>query len=141
MIQTSKKMQLDIVSVEKAIFSGQIDELAVTGKMGELGILPGHTPLLTLLKPGEIRVTNDGQTTVFYVSGGTLEVQPDVATILADTVVRADDLDEAAAIAAQERAEKAIQDRTSDLEYEAALAELAEVTAQLRAIHKIRGIK
>lgn len=141
MIQTSKKMQLDIVSVEKAIFSGQIDELAVTGKMGELGILPGHTPLLTLLKPGEIRVTNDGQTTVFYVSGGTLEVQPDVATILADTVVRADDLDEAAAIAAQERAEKAIQDRTSDLEYEAALAELAEVTAQLRAIRKIRGIK
>jgi F-type H+-transporting ATPase subunit epsilon len=141
MIQTNKKMQLDIVSVEKAIFSGQIDGLAVTGKMGELGILPGHTPLLTLLKPGEIRVSNDGDTQVFYVSGGTLEVQPDVVTILADTVVRAKDLDEASALESKARVERAIQDHNSELEYETALAELAELNAQLRAIRKVRSIK
>jgi F-type H+-transporting ATPase subunit epsilon len=133
-----KKMRVDIVSMEQEIFSGEADQVIATGAMGELGILPGHTPLLTSLKPGVINLTNNGQEEVFFVSGGTLEVQPNVITILADVIARAKDLDEVAAMEAKKRAEKMLQDRKMDVDYYAAAAELAEAIAQLRAIRKIR---
>lgn len=130
---------LDIVSAEAQIFSGRAEMIVATGTVGELGILPGHTPLLTGLKPGFVRVIKqDGIEEVFYVSGGTMEVQPTVVTVLSDTVVRAGDLDEAAAIEAKERAEKALAQKTSDFEYSHAMSELAEAAAQLRAIQQLR---
>lgn len=130
---------LDIVSAEKSIFSGTVDSLVATGQLGELGIVPGHAPLLTSLKPGAVRVKDhSGNEEHFYVSGGMLEVQPYVTTILADTVVRADDVDEAAAIAAKEAAEAAMADQNSEIEYSKAAAELAEAVAQLRTIQAIR---
>jgi F-type H+-transporting ATPase subunit epsilon len=132
-------VHLDIVSAESRLFSGLVEVITATGKMGELGILPGHTPLLTSLKPGVVRVTKQGgQEEVFYISGGILEVQPDVVTILADTAVRAADLDEAAATEAQQRAEKLLESKGAELEYSKALAELAEASAQLRAIQQLR---
>jgi F-type H+-transporting ATPase subunit epsilon len=132
-------MELDIVSAEVSIFTGQVKFLSVTGKSGELGIAPGHTALLTSLKPGQISATlENGQEEVFYISGGMLEVQPHTATVLADTAVRAEDLDEAAAQAAKERAEKALADQKSGIEYSTALSELAEAAAQLRAIAALR---
>lgn len=134
-----KTMELDIVSAEASIFSGRAQFIAVTGKSGELGIYPGHTALLTALKPGQIHATlEDGKEEVFYISGGMLEVQPDTATILADTAVRAGDLDEAAAAAAKERAEKVLEKQKSGVEYSRALTELAEAAAQLRAIAALR---
>lgn len=136
---TEKTMQLDIVSAEKALFHGDVKFLAITGSAGELGIYPGHTALLTALKPGQVRVElKEGQEEIFYISGGMLEVQPDVATILADTAVRADDLDEAAAQSAMEHAEKILTERKAGLEYSTALTELAEATAQLRVIKAMR---
>jgi F-type H+-transporting ATPase subunit epsilon len=135
-----KTMQLDIVSAEKSLFHGTVKFLAITGSVGELGIYPGHTALLTALKPGQVRAElAEGQEEVFYISGGMLEVQPDVATILADTAVRAADLDEAAAQAAVEHAEKALTERKAGIEYSTALLELAEATAQLRAIKDLRN--
>ena len=132
-------MELDIVSAEASIFNGSVSFLAVTGKSGELGIYPGHTALLTALKPGQIRVElADGKEEVFYISGGMLEVQPDAVTVLADMAVRAGDLDEAAAEAAKERAEKALTEQKSGIEYSKALTELAEAAAQLRAIDALR---
>lgn len=132
-------MELDIVSAEASIFTGAVSFLAVTGKSGELGIYPGHTALLTSLKPGQIRATlDDGKDEVFYISGGMLEVQPDAVTVLADTAVRAGDLDEAAAEAAKERAEKVLTEQKSGIEYSKALTELAEAAAQLRAIEALR---
>lgn len=132
-------MELDIVSAEASIFNGAVTFLAVTGKSGELGIYPGHTALLTSLKPGQIRATlSDGKEEVFYISGGMLEVQPDAVTVLADTAVRAGDLDEAAAEAAKERAEKVLTEQKSGVEYSRALTELAEAAAQLRAIEALR---
>lgn len=134
-----KTMQLDIVSAEQSLFHGVVKFLAITGSIGELGIYPGHTALLTALKPGQVRVElADGQEEIFYLSGGMLEVQPGVATILADTAVRAADLDEAAAQAAVEHAEKALTERKAGIEYSTALTELAEATAQLRAIKAVR---
>ncbi|TQV88612.1 F0F1 ATP synthase subunit epsilon [Aliikangiella coralliicola] len=131
--------QLDIVSAEKSIFSGTVDSLVATGELGELGITPGHAPLLTKLKPGTVKVTDhDGKVEHYYVSGGMLEVQPHVTTILADTAARADDVDEAAAIAAKEAAEAAMTDQNSEIEYSKAAAELAEAVAQLRTIQAIR---
>lgn len=131
--------QLDIVSAEKSIYSGSVDALVASGSLGELGITPGHSPLLTALKPGTIKVTeHGGNEEVFYVSGGTLEVQPHVTTILADTAARADDVDEAAAIAAKEAAEAAMQDQNSEIEYSKAAIELAEAVAQLRTLQAIR---
>jgi F-type H+-transporting ATPase subunit epsilon len=107
--------------------------------MGEVGILPRHAPLLTQLRPGEVRIkVPDGGEQFFYVSGGMLEVQPHVVTVLADTAVRAKDLDEAAALQAKERAEQTLQDKTSEFEYARAQAELAEAVAQLQAIKKLR---
>jgi len=132
-------MLLEIVSAERMLFSGEILKLEVSGVLGELGIHPGHTPLLTAMCPGDVRVKMPDQNDeVFFVSGGMLEVQPKVVTILADTAERADDLDEAAALAAKERAEKAMADRSSEMEYSRALSELADAMARLRAIQRLR---
>lgn len=130
---------LDIVSAEAPIFSGLVEKISATGTVGELGVFPGHTPLLTSLKPGFIRATKQGgEEEVFYVSGGMLEVQPTVVTVLADTALRADHLDEAAAIEAKERAEKRLAEKASEFEYSQAMGELAEAAAQLRAIQELR---
>lgn len=136
----SKVMQLDIVSAEAKLFSGQVKSVHVTGKMGELGIHPGHTQLLTVLKPGHIGIHLDtGKRDVFYVSGGFLEVQPGQVTILADTAIRAADLDEVAAHAAIEQANKVLADKKSGQDYSYALTELAQAAAQLRAISLLKG--
>lgn len=136
---TAKIMQLDIVSAEAAIFTGSVTFLAVTGSMGELGIYPGHTALLTSLKPGQVKATTvDGSEEIFYISGGMLEVQPEVTTILADTAIRAVDLDEAAAQAAQAHAQKMLSEHDAGVEYSRALSELAEAAAQLQAIQMLR---
>lgn len=132
-------MQLDIVSAQAAIFSGQVKLLIATGQGGELGIYPGHTALLTALKPGQIRaVLQDDSEEVFYMSGGMLEVQPDCVTVLADTAQRAADLDESAVLAVKEAAERQLSERKAGIEYSKALSELAEAAAQLRAIDMIR---
>jgi len=138
-MHTAKKMRVDIVSVEQAVFSGDVEQLIATGSLGELGIMPGHTPLLTFLQPGEIRLFNNGQEDNFYVSGGTLEVQPDSVTILADTICRAKDLDEMLALAAQKRAKKALQDKTTNIDYHSATAQLMEALAQLRVIRRMKS--
>ncbi len=130
---------LDIVSAEREIFSGVVEMIVASGELGELGITPGHAPLLTMLRPGEIQVTlQDGKEEVYYVSGGMLEVQPYYVTVLADTVERADNLDEAAALAAKARAEEAIANKGADMDYSVATVELARAVAQIRAIHKAR---
>ena len=131
---------LDIVSAEKAIWSGQATMIFAPGEMGELGIAPRHTPLLTRLKPGEVRVRNqNGEDESFFISGGILEVQPHVVTILADTAIRADDMDEAAAIAAQQRAAESMANRNSAIDFAHAKAELAEAAAMIETIKKIRS--
>ncbi len=130
---------LDIVSAEKEIFSGIVEMVVASGELGEIGITPGHAPLLTVLKPGEVRVTlPGGEQVVYYVSGGMLEVQPFYVTVLADAVERAENLDEAAALAAKARAEEAIANRGVELDYTLASAELARAVAQIRAIQKVR---
>lgn len=132
---------LDIVSAERQIFSGIVEMVVATGELGEIGIAPGHAPLLTILKPGEIEVTLPGGTKeVYYVSGGMLEVQPFHVTVLADAVERADSLDEAAALAAKARAEEMIANKDTDLNYSVAATELARAVAQIRAIHKARKL-
>ncbi len=128
---------LDIVSAEKEIFSGLATMVIATGEMGEIGIIPGHAPLLSVLQPGEIRVTKqDGSEEIFYVSGGMLEIQPYTVTVLADVVMRAADLNEEAARAAKERAETMLN--SEDMDYSKAAAELARAVAQIRAIQKLR---
>ncbi len=130
---------VDIVSAEAEIFSGKANMLFAPAVMGELGIAPRHTPLLTRLKPGEVRVQLEGQDEqVFFVSGGMLEVQPHVVTVLADTAMRGKDLDEAHALRVKERAEKAMTDRKTDFDYAKAQIELAEAIAQLRTIQHMR---
>ena len=130
---------LDIVSAEREIYSGLAEMVVATGVLGEIGITPGHAPLLTLLKPGEIRVTKQGgKEEIYYVSGGMLEVQPSCVTVLADTVERADSLDEAAALTAKARAEEAIANKDAEIDYTVAAAELARAVAQIRAIQKAR---
>ncbi|MFN2308739.1 MAG: F0F1 ATP synthase subunit epsilon [Gammaproteobacteria bacterium] len=132
-------IHVDIVSAEAAIFSGAATMVYAPAEMGEVGIAPRHTPMLTRLKPGEVRVqTDDGKEQSFYVSGGMLEVQPHVVTVLTDTALRAKDLDEAAALAAKERAEKLLSDNQADIDYAKAQVELAEAVAQLRTIQKLR---
>jgi F-type H+-transporting ATPase subunit epsilon len=129
----------DIVSAEDEIFSGTANMVFAPAEMGEVGIAPRHTPLLTRLKAGEVRVQMEGQEEqFFYVSGGMLEIQPHVVTVLADTALRAADLDEVAALKVKERAEKAMTDKKSDFDYAKAQAELAEAAAQLRTIQHIR---
>ncbi len=132
-------VHLDVVSAEEKIFSGRVETLQVTGSEGELGIHPGHAPLITALKPGMVRlVKQHGHEEVIYIAGGVLEVQPGQVTVLADTAVRADDLDEQAALDAKRRAEEHIANPGTDLNYAEAAAELAEAIAQLRLIQKLR---
>jgi F-type H+-transporting ATPase subunit epsilon len=132
-------IHVDIVSAEQEIFSGLVEAVFAPAKMGELGIYPRHTPLLTQLKPGEVRVLkSNGQEEQFYVSGGMLEVQPHVVTVLADTAMRAADVDEAAALAAKADAERALKDKTTKRDLAEAQKELAEAMAQLRAIERMR---
>ena len=129
----------DIVSAEKSIFSGLVEMVVAHGKLGDLGIAPGHAPLLTQLNPGPIRVIKqNGEEEVYYVSGGMLEVQPKVVTILADTAQRADDVDEAAAQQAVEEARRALSNQSSEINYSAAAAMLAEAAAQLRTIQALK---
>ena len=135
-------IHLDIVSAEKEIWSGSATMVFAPGEMGELGIAPRHTPLLTRLKPGEVRVRDDHDNEEsFFISGGILEIQPHVVTVLADTAVRADDFDEAAALEAKQRAEEAISDRKSDMNFAKAKAELAEAAALVETIKKVRSRK
>ena len=131
-------IHLDIVSAEAEIFSGSAEMVFAPAVLGESGILPRHAPLITRLKPGEVRVRNDGEEQSFYVSGGMLEIQPHVVTVLSDTALRAKDLDEASALQAKQRAEDALRDRQSDTDLAQASAELAEAMAQLQAIHRLR---
>ena len=132
-------LRLDIVSAEKQIFSGEAEMLFVTGELGELGIAPGHSQLLTTLRPGYVRaILPNKEEEVFYISGGMLEVQPYIVTVLADTAMRAADIDEAAAVAAKEQAEKALAGKISALDMARATAELAEITAQIRAVQRLK---
>ena len=132
-------IQVDIVSAEKEIFSGEAEMVFAPAAMGEVGIAPGHTPLVTRLAAGEVRVKKaDGSEEGFYVSGGMLEIQPKVVTVLSDTALRAEDLDEAAVVKAKEDAEKAFHDRDAKIDYAAAQAALAETVAQLQTIQRMR---
>ena len=132
-------LHVDIVSAEEEIYSDTATMVFAPAEMGEVGIAPRHTPLLTRLKPGEVRVHNqEGEELSFFVSGGMLEVQPHVVTVLADTAIRAHDLDEAQAMEAKERAERMLSDNTADIDYAKAQAELAQSMAQLAAIKKLR---
>lgn len=131
-------IHVDIVSAEKEIFSGSVEAVFASAIMGEVGIYPRHTPMLTPLKAGEVRVLLNGKEEQFYVSGGILEVQPHVVTVLADTAMRADDVDEAAALEAKENAERAINDQDAEMDYAEAQSKLAEAMAQLRTIDRMR---
>jgi len=135
----ANSIHVDIVSAEGQIFSGEANMVFVPGSQGELGIAPRHAPLLTTLKAGEVRVQADGQEEQsFYVGGGSLEIQPNRVTVLADTAARARDLDEAAALAAKQRAEDAVRERADKVDIADAQAELARAMAQLRAIERLR---
>ncbi|MFO7649464.1 MULTISPECIES: F0F1 ATP synthase subunit epsilon [Halomonas] len=135
----ANSFKCNIVSAEASVFSGEVEQVIAAGMMGDLGILPGHAPLLTELQPGPIRVIHDGgREENYYVSGGFLEVQPDVVTILADAASRARDLDEASAEEARQHALKAFNDKSAELDYTRAAAELAEAVAQLRTIQQLR---
>lgn len=133
-------MQCDVVSVRESIYSGAISMLIAKGAGGELGILPGHAPLVTLLQPGPIRVQlENGTEEIIYVSGGVLEVQPHVITVLADTAIRAHDLDEAAILEARKQAETMLDNQKSELDTGAAMAALAETAAQLETLRKLKN--
>ncbi len=135
----SLTIHCDIVSAEEEIFSGLVEMLVATGSEGELGVGYGHAPLLTGLIPGPVRVLKqDGDEEIYYVSGGFLEVQPGVVSILADTAIRADDVDEAAAEEARKSAEQALANQTGEFDYGRASSQLAEAAAQLLTIQKIR---
>jgi F-type H+-transporting ATPase subunit epsilon len=137
----AKTIHVDIVSAEGEIFSGPAEMVFVPAREGELGIAPRHAPLLTLIKAGEVRVKNaEGEQSVF-VGGGALEVQPGRVTVLADTAIRAKDLDEAAAMAAKQRAEEVLAGKIDKIEQAEALAELARAAAQLKLLEKLRKIK
>lgn len=133
-------VHVDVVSAEAAIFSGLAEMVVAPGEMGELGIYPRHTALLTRIKPGSVRIKrpDQEQEELIYVSGGMLEIQPGVVTILADTAIRGADLDEARAQQAKQNAEEAIKNRKADIDYAQAQAELAEAVAQLAAIKLLR---
>jgi F-type H+-transporting ATPase subunit epsilon len=132
-------IRCDIVSAEEEIFHGNVKLVVATGEMGELGIAPRHAPLITRLKPGQVRVIlENGDEQFFYVSGGILEVQPQVVTVLTDTAIRAKDLDEVAAKRAKEEAEKLLLNRTDAIEVAEAQAQLAQALAQLQALERLR---
>lgn len=133
-------MHLDIVSAEEELYSGTVEEVYAPAKMGEVGIFPRHTQLISPLKAGELRFKPEGQSEyqVLFVSGGILEVQPHMVTVLSDTAVRAEHLDEAAALEAKKRAEEAMRDKKGDIDLARAQAELAEAVIQLKMIEKLR---
>lgn len=133
-----KTLHIDIVSIEKEIYSDDVEQVIATGEFGELGIMPGHTALLAKLKPGAITLVKNGKLQLFYVSGGMLEVQPCWVTVLADTAARASDLDEMKAIEAAEKAERALKEKQSTIDSRHASAELAKAMAQLQVISKLR---
>jgi F-type H+-transporting ATPase subunit epsilon len=139
----AKTFHVDIVSAEQAVYSGEAEMLIAPGEAGELGILAEHTPLLTRIKPGMVRIKAAGQAEeeVIYVSGGMMEVQPDVVTVLADTSVRAHDLDEAKALEAERLAKEALADRSGTMDFAKAQIELAQAVAQIAAIRKLRQRK
>lgn len=135
----ARTLHLDIVSAESEIFSGRVQRLIATGDLGELGVEPGHAPLLTSLSPGSIKVTLESdEEEFFYVSGGMLEVQPYQVTVLADTASRAEDVDEAKALEAEKEAREALADQKSEIEYSKAAAELAAAVAQLRTLRSLK---
>ena len=136
-------LQVDVVSAEEEIFSGEAKFVALPGEMGELGIYPRHTPLITRIKPGAVRIqrADTGEEEFVFVAGGILEIQPGSVTVLADTAIRGADLDEAKAEQAKKRAEEALQNTGSNLEYATAQAELAYATAQLAAIQRLRKLR
>ncbi|CAB3780700.1 ATP synthase epsilon chain [Paraburkholderia caffeinitolerans] len=132
-------IKVDVVSAEESIYAGQAKFVALPGEAGELGILPGHTPLITRIRPGAVRIVGaEGDEEFVFVAGGILEVQPGAVTVLADTAIRGKDLDEAKAGEARKRAEEALQNAGSNLEYATAQAELAYAVAQLAAIQRLR---
>ncbi len=137
------RVHVDVVSAEEQIFSGETEYAVFPGEAGELGIYPRHAPLLTRIKPGAVRlkVPDSDEYEMVYVSGGILEVQPTLITVLADTAIRAHDLDEAKSIKAKQLAEEALRNRTSDIDYATAEAELAMAIAQLQTIKKLRKQK
>ncbi|MEX0942902.1 MAG: F0F1 ATP synthase subunit epsilon [Pseudomonadales bacterium] len=138
----AQTVHCSIVSAEHEIFSGMVEMVVATGTMGELGILPGHTALLSGVKPGPVRLKLEGgEEEVFFASGGFIEVQPNAITILADTAVRADDIDEAAAVEAQQKAERELADNKSDIDFARVNSDLAEQAAMLRTIRKHREQK
>jgi F-type H+-transporting ATPase subunit epsilon len=133
-------IHVDVVSAEEQIYSGEAEFVVLPGEAGELGIYPRHTPLITRIKPGTVRIKPEGggPEELIFVAGGILEVQPKVVTVLADTAIRGQDLDEAKALEAQKRAQEAMHDRSGKMEYAQAAAELAEASAQIAAIRKLR---
>lgn len=132
-------IQCDIVSAEREIFSGVVEMVITTGSLGEVGIAYGHAPLLTGIKPGPVRLIKPGGVEeIYFVSGGFLEVQPYHVTVLADTALRADDMDEAAALEAQERAQQQLLEQSSQIDFQRAAAQLAEAAAQLRTLQAIK---
>ncbi|TGP44319.1 F0F1 ATP synthase subunit epsilon [bacterium M00.F.Ca.ET.230.01.1.1] len=133
-------LQCNVVSAKETIYSGEISMLIATGVEGEVGILPGHIPFITLLKPGTMQIkTSNGNDEMVYVSGGVLEVQPHLVTVLADTAVRAHDLDEAKILEARRHAEQTLQNQKADIDTSAALAALAESLAQLQTLQKFKN--
>ena len=135
-------IHVDIVSAEGEIFSGAATMVFAPASQGEIGIAPRHAPLLTTLKPGEVRVqTPEGEEQFFYIGGGAIEVQPHLVTVLADTALRARDIDEAAALTAKQRAEDALKDKVGHIEIAEAQAELARAAAQLKAIERLRKMR
>ena len=133
------KMHLDIVSAEEKIFSGNVKNIIAAAMMGEVGIYPKHTPMITPLKPGEVKIiTEDNEEQLFFISGGILEVQPDSVTVLADTAIRGEDLDEAKAIESKKRAEEALSDKSDKIDAAKALADLAQASAQIKMIESLR---
>jgi len=135
-------MHCEIVSAERELFSGTITKLTAVGTIGGLGIYPGHAPLLTGIRPGPVTLSmEDGEEEIFFASGGYLEIQPGVITVLADTAVRAEDIDEAQAAEARAEAEKALVDRAADFDFSMAAAMLAEAMAQQRTLDELRKLK
>ncbi len=133
-------VHIDVVSAEESIFSGEAEFVVAPAGNGEVGIYPNHAPMITTIKPGALRIkqSSEQEETLIFISGGMLEVQPGMITVLADTAIRGQDLDEAKAIAAKEAAEEALKNRSADIDYAAAQAELAEAIAQIQAIQKLR---
>jgi F-type H+-transporting ATPase subunit epsilon len=133
-------VHIDVVSAEASIFSGDAEFVVAPASAGDVGIYPNHAPMITTIKPGALRIkqANETEETLIFISGGMLEVQPGVVTVLADTAVRGHDLDEAKAIAAKAAAEEAIKNRTSDIDYATAQAELSEAVAQIQTIERLR---